>query len=92
MIAVVLFSLFRGDYRHAVTQGVGLIVGTFFLWVLCAANFEFVAWALLSLPAIFLAFFLAIIIFDQSLIQVKHKYKKGCGCPMETPCGCMNIF
>jgi prolipoprotein diacylglyceryltransferase len=92
MTGVVLFSLWRGAYRHAVTQTVGLFAGTFFLWLLCKANFEFVAWALLALPVIFLIFFLAIVIFDQSLIQVKHHYKKRCGCPTETPCGCQSAF
>lgn len=92
MSGVVLFSLWRGTFRHAVTQTIGLFFGTFFLWVLCAADFEFAAYALLWLPVIFLIFFLAIVVFDQSLIEVKHRYKKGCGCPVDTPCGCQSVF
>jgi len=92
MSGVVLFSLWRGTYRHAVTQTIALFFGTFFLWVLCAANFEFAAYALLALPLVFMAFFLAVVLFDQSFIEVKHRYKKRCGCPMRTPCGCENAF
>lgn len=92
MSGVVLFSLWRGAFRHAVTQAVSLFFGTFFLWVLCAGGFEVVAYALLALPVLFLLFFLAIVLFDQSLLEVKHTYKKGCGCPTETPCGCQPVF
>jgi len=87
MIAVVLFSLYRGAWREAITNIVSLVVGTLFLWVLCAANFEFAAYGLLILPVLFFVFFLAIVLFDQSLINVTHKYKK-CGHPHNVRCGC----
>ena len=92
MTGVVLFSLWRGTYRQAITQIIGLFFGTFFLWVLCAANFEFVAYALLTLPVLFLVFFLAVVLFDQSMIDVKSYSKKDCGCPKVNPCGCKSNF
>ena len=91
MLGVILFSLWRGTYRQAVTNMVSLVVGTFLLWVLCAANLEFVAYALLLLPVLFFVFFLAIVVFDQSLIDVKHKYKR-CGCPKVKSCGCQPVL
>lgn len=87
MIAVVLFSLYRGAWREAATNVVSLLVGTLFLWILCAANFEFAAYGLLILPVLFFVFFLAIVLFDQSLINVTHKYKK-CGHPQKVRCAC----
>ena len=87
MIAVVLFSLYRGAWREAATNVVSLIIGTLFLWVLCAANFEFAAYGLLILPILFFVFFLAVVLYDQSLINVSHKYKR-CGHPHAMRCGC----
>lgn len=87
MIAVILFSLYRGAYREAVTNIVGLIIGTMLLWVLCAAGMEFVAYGLLILPIIFFLFFAAIVLFDRSLLNITHRYKR-CGHPENQPCGC----
>jgi hypothetical protein len=70
MTSVVLFNVYRGTYRTAVSQFVALIVGTLFLWVLCAANLEFAAYALLLLPVLFFVFLLAIIFYDQSLLEI----------------------
>jgi len=86
MAALILFDLYRGAFRYAITHLVSLILGTLFLWVLCAANLEFVAYSLLAIPVIFIAFVLAIIVYDQTLIGIKHRYKcGGCG---NSPCEC----
>jgi Ca2+-dependent lipid-binding protein len=94
MTGVILFNLYRGTYRHAITHVVTTIIGTVFLWVLCAANFEFAAYALLLLPVVFFVFLLAILFYDQSLLEVTRDYKPGLcqeECPKEedtcSPCG-----
>lgn len=74
MSSLVLFNLYRGTYKHAISNIVGLLIGTFFLWILCAAKLEFVAYALLTLPVIFFVFLLAILFYDQSLLDIRRKY------------------
>jgi len=91
MTSIILFDLYRGAYRYALSHLVLLAIGTTFLWVLCAAKLEFAAYMLLGLPVLFFIFLLALIFFDQSLISVKHKYKKCkevCNCYEEPECGC----
>ena len=90
MAGVILFDIYKGIYVRGITNLVMLLVGTALLWVLCAAKFEFVAYSLLALPVIFTVFLLAIIVFDQTLLSVTHKYNakaaaaanaaNGCGC------------
>jgi len=81
MTALILFDIFRGTFGYALKHLVCLIIGTTLLWVLCAANLEFAAYALLCIPVIFILFVLAIILYDQSLFSIKHRYK--CPCPEE---------
>jgi len=84
MIALILFDFYRGTLRYALKHFAALIVGTALLWVLCAANLEFAAYALLCIPVVFILFVLAIILYDQSLFSIKHKYR--CGCRAEESC------
>lgn len=86
MTAVVLFNLYRGTYRYAISHIVALIIGTTFLWILCAANLEFAAYALLALPVLFFVFLLALIFYDQSLFEITRAYKPGDDCPSEPSC------
>ena len=67
MAGVILFNLYRGTYRHAISHTVALVIGTTLLWILCAANMEFAAYALLIMPVLFFVFLLALIFYDQSL-------------------------
>lgn len=78
MSAIVLFNMYRGTYRNALSQFIVMIMGTIFLWVLCAANLDFAAYALLILPVLFFVFLLAIVFYDQSLLQISHTYKPSC--------------
>jgi len=79
MAGIILFDVYKGIYVRGITNLVLLFVGTALLWVLCAANFEFVAYSLLALPVVFTVFLLAIIVFDQSLLSVTHKHNtNGC--------------
>ena len=87
MTSVVLFNLYRGTYRYAITHMVALVIGTIFLWVLCAANLEFAAYALLLFPILFFAFFMAVLFYDQSYLSVHHEYR-ACGCCDEPQCDC----
>ena len=84
MSALILFNLYRGTYRYAITHIVALIIGTTFLWVLCAAHLEFAAYALLLLPVIFFVFLLALLFYDQSFFDIKRSYTPGC----EPTCEC----
>ena len=83
MAGVVLFDVYRGTYKSAMSKTVALLIGTILLWVLCAANMDFVAYALLLLPVLFFVFLLAIIFYDQSLLSISRVYKIP-------PCGCCN--
>jgi hypothetical protein len=86
MAAIILFNLYRGTYRYAVTHFVSLIIGTTFLWVLCAANLEFAAYALLALPVLFFIFLLALIFYDQSFFEIKRSYTPSCEPACEPAC------
>ena len=90
MAGIILFNLYRGTYRYAISHAVAMIVGTTLLWVLCAANMEFAAYGLLLLPILFFVFLLAIILYDQSLLSITHSYKRTgyCGCCETTPDDC----
>ena len=81
MTALILFDIFRGTFGYALKHLVYLIIGTTLLWVLCAANLEFAAYALLCIPVIFILFVLAVILYDQSLFSIKSRYR--CPCPEE---------
>ncbi len=82
MAAVVLFNLYRGTFRYALSHAIALVIGTTFLWILCAANLEFAAYALLLLPLLFFVFLLALIFYDRSLFNVTSEYK----CKAEPTC------
>ena len=91
MTAVVLFNLYRGTFRRAISHFVALLIGTTFLWVLCAADLEVVAYGMLIMPLIFFAFLLAVIFYDQSLLTISRAYKlPDCDCCDEpnTFCDC----
>ena len=85
MAALVLFNLYRGTYRYAVTHFVAILIGTTFLWVLCAANLEFAAYALLALPVLFFVFLLALIFYDKSFFEITRSYTPQCD--TEPTCG-----
>ena len=44
MAGLILFNVYGGHFRHAIHNSVALVVGTFFLWILCAANFDLASW------------------------------------------------
>jgi hypothetical protein len=77
---VILFHLYRGAYRYALTHTISLVIGTTFLWILCAANLEFAAYALLLLPVIFFIFLLALVFYDQSLFEITRRYENDSDC------------
>ena len=97
MAGVVLFNLYRGTYRYAITHIVSLVIGTTLLWVLCAAKMEVVAYALLVLPVFFFVVLLAIIFYDQSLLKItRARVIPPCDdcempCPVcsHKPCDCV---
>jgi hypothetical protein len=86
--ALVLFDLYRGSFKQAISHIVAMLIGTTFLWILCAANLEFAAYSLLILPLVFFVFLLAIIFYDQSLLSIKHEKKRRCDdeCDGEESC------
>ena len=88
MTGIILFNLYRGTYRYAMTHVISTIIGTILLWVLCAAKLEFAAYALILLPILFFVFLLAIVFYDQSLLQITHNYKprNGNECEVEVEC------
>ena len=89
MTSVILFNFYRGTYKTAISYIVAAIMGTVLLWVLCAANLDFVAYGMLILPLLFFVFLLAVIFYDQSLLSISHSYKRTdecCDTPTEPQC------
>ena len=84
MTALILFDVYRGTLRQALQHFVALLIGTTLLWILCAANLEVAAYALLFIPVVFILFVLAIILYDQTLFSIKHRYR--CGCREQESC------
>ena len=87
LTASVLYQIYRKTYRHALRHAIMGVIGTFFLWILCAAHMEFAAYGLLVLPIVFLLFLLAIVVYDQTLFEIQHAYKPGNGTTYDG-CGC----
>ena len=73
MAGVVLFDLAVGMNYQALKNTVFALIGTACLAVLCSAGMEMLAYVLLALPVIFVLFLLALIVFDQSLLNVTHQ-------------------
>jgi hypothetical protein len=74
MAALVLFDMYLGKGRAALRNTAYGVLGGILLFVLCAAGMGFVAWGLLLLPIIFYMFLFAVILFDQSFLNVSHTY------------------
>ncbi len=75
MAALVLFDLYMSRGSAAMRNIAYGVLGSIFLFVICAAGMGFVAWGLLLLPIIFYMFLLAVIVFDRSsLLTVSHTY------------------
>lgn len=92
MIAFVFFDMYLGSMKRVLRHIAYTVVGTLLLYVLCAANMDFVGWGLILLPVIFYVIFMAILLFDQSFIRFTHEYKpgngsgSGSGCDPEPSC------
>lgn len=92
MAGIVLFNTWRGVYKEAVKNVIVGVVGTSALWFLCSSGLELLAYMVLAVPVIFIIFLLALIVFDQTLLQVTHTYgahgQGGChecdGCDQQT--------
>ena len=74
MAGVVLFNLWRGVWVEAVKNIIVAVIGTSALWLLCSSGMELLAYMVLAVPVIFIIFLLALIVFDQTLLQVTHTY------------------
>ena len=76
MAGVILFNIWVGIWGEAIKNILIGVVGTGALWFLCSANMELLAYILLGIPVIFVIFLLALIVFDQSLIDVSHRHTR----------------
>jgi len=72
MAGVVLFNLWRGVWGEAVKNLIVGLIGTGALWLLCSSGMELLAYMVLAVPVIFIIFLVALIVFDQTLLQVSH--------------------
>jgi hypothetical protein len=96
MIALGLYDIYMGSFPSLGRTVLYLILGSMFLWILCAAGMDFVAWGLLSIPVMFYVFLFAILIFQKGFdIQefakpvaesCKPKEEKEEECPIEEEC------
>ena len=74
-----LFNLWRGVWGEAVKNVIVGVIGTGALWLLCSSGMELLAYMVLAVPVIFVIFLVALIVFDQTLLQVTHTYGRGGG-------------
>jgi hypothetical protein len=74
MVALIFYDVYNLNSKAAIKNVFHGVVGAVLLFVLCAANLEFVGWALLALPVIFYIFLLVVIVFDQGF-NITHEYK-----------------
>ena len=82
MAAIVMFDLYIGKPMLAMRDTVYAAIGTLFLFVLCAARMDFVAWGLLLIPTLFFIFIVAVLVLDQAFqIQSAYKMKESCAPP-----------
>jgi hypothetical protein len=89
-VAMTLFHLFYGVGSRVFQSIFYMIAGTLFLYVLCAANMDFVAWGLLLFPIAFYILLFAIILFDRSFLSIKHQISPGsCEEPVCKPPSCV---
>jgi len=72
MTGIVLFNIWIGAGGQAVRNIIFGLIGTACLSVLCSSGLETLAYILLTLPVIFFMFLLALIVYDQSLLNVTH--------------------
>jgi len=77
MAGVVLFNLWRGVFTEAIKNVIVAFIGTAALWLLCSSGMELLAYMVLAVPVIFVIFLVALIVFDQTLLQVTHKNGGG---------------
>jgi hypothetical protein len=86
MIALGLYDIYMGSFPSLGRTFLYLIIGSMFLWILCAAGMDFVAWGLLSIPVIFYIFLFAILIFQKGFdIQEFAKHAAPSCKPKEEP-------
>lgn len=77
MIPIILFDIYLGSTKYAISNSISLFIGAILLWTLCAAKLEFVAYVLMILPVLFFVFLIALIFYDKSMISVRHEYIKA---------------
>lgn len=73
MSSLILFDIYLGKFHKAFRDIIYLFIGSVFIWILCAANMGFVAYALMAIPIIFTIFIFAIILYDQTLLGIHEK-------------------
>ena len=74
MAGVVLFNLYIGVFGEAVKNLIVGIIGTGALYLLCSSGLELLAYMILAVPVIFIIFLVALIVFDQTLLQVTNTH------------------
>jgi hypothetical protein len=64
--AIGLYDIYMGKFPNLARTMFYLIFGGTMLWVICAANMEFIAWLLVLVPFIFYIFLIAMMVFNKS--------------------------
>jgi hypothetical protein len=64
--AIGLYDIYMGKFPNLARTMFYLIFGGSMLWVICAANMEFIAWLLVLVPVIFYIFLIAMLVFNKS--------------------------
>jgi hypothetical protein len=88
MAAHVLFSMYLGAGKAVIRDIAYAIIGVIFFTILCAAGMDYVAWGLLCLPIFFYILLLAILIFDQSFLQISSRHSPSRGIQEDVSCNC----
>ena len=64
--AIGLYDIYMGKFPNLARTMFYLIFGSGLLWVICAANMEFVAWVMILVPVVFYIFLIALLVFNKS--------------------------
>ncbi len=80
LTAMAVYDIYMGSFPSFARTIFYLILGSVFLWILCAAGMSSIAWSLLGIPVVFYIFLFAILIFQKGF-AIETEEKKKCGVP-----------
>jgi len=76
MLALITYDITQYDKIAAIRNSIFLIIGAFFLWLLCKIGFEIAGWILISIIPFFFVSLIALLIVTQ-VVRTEVNYDDG---------------